>query len=179
MKRSGKFISVIVALATVLAAAVDKKKAPLPAPVSPRSKEVRDRIAFLFPQNAGLPENSALDHDPFRFGYTGTKDELQQQQKAKSKDSAPAPFISEEAAGMPDSEMLKRGVGKIRVGGVFVLNGVAKISVDGSPRKEGDVITVSILGRPVPILIGHLTPKSVIFMLADQGEKGPQVALRF
>ena len=89
------------------------------------------------------------------------------------------PLPSEESLGISDAEILKKGVGKLRVGGVFVLNGVVKISVDGSPHREGDIITVNVLGRPVPVLIGHLTPKSVIFMLSDQGEKGPQVALRF
>ena len=178
-KRGTAILAALILAAPLGVAAADKVKVPPKQAPSPRSKEVRDEIASLFPPNAGLPENSALDHDPFRFGYTGTKEELELLKNAKGKSAVLPPLPSEESLGISDAEILKKGVGKLRVGGVFVLNGVVKISVDGSPHREGDIITVNVLGRPVPVLIGHLTPKSVIFMLSDQGEKGPQVALRF
>lgn len=93
--------------------------------------------------------------------------------------AAPVVRSAEEKIPQSDAELLKRAVAKLKVGGVFVMRGLSKIMVDSVARKEGDVVTVSVAGRRVNVLISHLGDNRVIFVLQGQGTKGPTVTVNY
>jgi hypothetical protein len=79
-----------------------------------------------------------------------------------------------------DAEILKRAVGKLRIGGVFIIRGAAKIMIDGANHKEGDILSVSIAGKRVNVKINELLPSKVVFgMTGAAGDTKPTVTVKF
>ena len=176
--------------------------APLPA----HYQQMRAMIAELYPDAAHLPVIWDEAHDPFRYAYNDEepteKDEGETPAAAPPKDldtqslieagldmmggkgkpkAGAAATTRTKTESMPttDAELLKRAVGKLRIGGVFVLKGVSRLLVDSVQRVEGDVIAVSVAGKRVNVLLEHLNPQKATFVISGVGDAGPQVTIKF
>jgi len=153
-------------------------------PVNPRYGQVRDKIARLFHTDAPLSPVNDPKGDPFRSAVSGpaagTADGGSLPGSAAGGDTgATGPARGPEAPpGAPD-EFLRRTVLGLKVGGVSVLNGVARISVDGTPHRQGDYVKAGSRGSPTWLQISEITPTSVTFRLRDAGPDGPKFTLRF
>jgi len=141
-------------------------------PVNPRFKQVRDKIAVLFHTDAPLSPVADPGSDPFRIGSAGAAPALD---AAGPQTPEPA---SEPASGSPE-EQLRQFVGRLRIGGVSVLNGVARVSIDGTPHRQGDFVKAGDPANPVWLQVARLTSGSVTFRFRDNTEPdGPSFTLR-
>jgi hypothetical protein len=154
--------------------------APVPPviPVNPRFKQVRDKIATLFHTDTPLSPVADPKNDPFRTESSGAPATPGVADDAGLAAGRGAQASPEPRQGSPN-ELLKREVMGLKVGGVSVLNGVARISVNGTPHKQGDFIKAGTPASPVWLEIESITPTSVTFRLRDAGPEGPAYTERF
>ena len=130
-------------------------KAP---PLSPRFRQVRDRIDALFQhRNAALPP---LDPrlDPFR--PPGAAPEI-----------LPLKSIDSGAAGAPvaapssDVKLLQESVATLKVSGIFEIGGKQHLVINSRPYKEGDVIQTQVRGTAVYLRVRQISRNSLVLVL--------------
>ena len=130
-------------------------KAP---PLSPRFRQIRDRIDALFQhRNAALPP---LDPtlDPFR--------------PPGAVPAAPLPQISNSSGAkvpvvVPSSgvKLLQDAAATLRVSGIFEIGGKQHLVINSRPYKEGDVIQTQVQGNTVYLRIRQIARNSMVLVL--------------
>lgn len=81
-------------------------------------------------------------------------------------------------------KLLKSALATLKIGGVFVMNGTAQLTIGGELHKEGDEFTARVPNattgriRLVLLRVKHLSATSVTIAMADSGPNGAEVRIR-
>lgn len=127
-------------------------------PLSPRFRQIRDRIDALFQhRNAALPP---LDPrlDPFR--PPGAVPEIPAVKTADS-NTAAAPVVAPSS----DVKLLQESMATLKVSGVFEIGGKQHLVINSRPYKEGDVIQTQVRGVAVYLRVRQISRNSLVLVL--------------
>ncbi len=134
-------------------------KTPGPPPLSPRFKQVRERIDALFADRSTPPPNPTLLDNPFRPpGAIPAEPEPTPENPAEP---APAAPVSS------DLETLQQAVATLRVTGTFNVGGEVHLVINARPYKAGDVLQVSLPRGTVYLRVREIAPNLVTLTLNE------------
>ena len=123
---------------------VSPEKAPSP-PLSPRFKQVRERIDALFQNRNETPPPPNPRLNPFRPpGLPAIDPEPAQFSADLGLSLTPAPVIP-----ASDLARLQEGVATLKVSGTFDKDGLLYLVINAKPYKNNDVIQTQVQGEPV------------------------------
>lgn len=127
-------------------------------PLSPRFRQVRDRIDALFQhRNAALPP---LDPslDPFRPpGAVPAPSSV----KISDSDGAKVPVVGPSS----DVRLLQDAAATLKVSGIFEIGGKQHLVINSRPYKEGDVIQTQVQGNTVYLRVRQISRNSMVLVL--------------
>lgn len=134
---------------------------PAPPPLSPRFKQVRERISGLYQNRNETPPPPDPRYNPFRPPGM----------------AIPVPVPSagvEPVAGEPvlvasatDLARLQEAVATLKVSGTFEKDGRLYLVINAKPYKDNDVIQTQVQGEPVYMRVRQVSRRSVTVVLND------------
>ena len=166
MNPSRSLALVAVALAASLASlagaeAPPADKGPAAPPLSPRFKQVRDRIDALLRHRNETPPPPDPRFNPFRPPGTPVIAAAGPRDAQEPETAAPA------ASSSSDLARLQQCVATLKVSGTVEIAGRTHLVINSKPYKEGDVIQTLAQGEPVYLRVRQITRSSVKFTLRD------------
>jgi hypothetical protein len=137
-----------------LLAAADLSSAPAENSVSPPAPNTRFALTRSHIDSLFRYRNKALpppDANPFRLIV----------------ETPGVPTNSTAAAVMPDSDavILRENVATLKIGGYFVLDGKAVLTINRRPYREGDTVIAGTAGKRVYLRIRQITSNSMTVSL--------------
>ena len=145
------------------------EKAPAP-PLSPRFKQVRERIDVLFQNRNETPPPPNPRLNPFRPpGLPVSNPDPAQLSPDLGLSLTPAPVIP-----ASDLARLQEGVATLKVSGTFEKDGRLYLVINAKPYKNNDVIQTQVQGEPVYMRVREISRRSVTVALNDA-----EMTLRF
>jgi len=133
-----------------------------PVPLSPRFKQVRERISALYQNRNETPPPPDPRYNPFRPPGVAIQ-------------AAPVlPASAEPAAGEPvlvasatDLARLQEAVATLKVSGTFEKDGRLYLVINAKPYKDNDVIQTQVQGEPVYMRVRQVSRRSVTVVLNE------------
>ena len=134
-------------------------------PLSPRFRQIRERIAVLFHDRIDPPPPPDLRFNPFR--PPGATVPVYAPADAEG-GTTPAPVVAAQA----DLAILQQAVALLRVRGIVERGGKLLLTINAGPGrdgtyKEGDILTLIAQDQPVHLRVRQITRYSVMFSLRD------------
>lgn len=144
-------------------------KAPGAGPLSPRFKQIRERINALFEHRNEPPEPPDPRYNPFRPPGAVP---VAAGPAANARDPAvaaqiPAPLSS-------DLALLQQAVATLKVSGTFQIGGRSHLVINAKPYKVGEVIQTKVKGESVFLRVRAISRNSVTL-----GLNGAEMTLKF
>lgn len=144
-------------------------KVNVPPPLSPRMRQIRERIDVLFAHRNGTISPVSARLDPFR--PPGSAIDLPP--PASVDDMATVlPDAGEQATG--DLATLQKAVATLKVSGTFEIGGRQHLVVNSRPYTDGDVIPTVLDGKTVYLRVREVSGKALTLTL-----NGAEIALKF
>jgi hypothetical protein len=138
------------------------KLPPVPV-VSPRFKQVRERIDALFSNRNETPAPPDPRHNPFRSPGTVIEARpVAAPEPASSTPSEPLPVAS-----ATDLARLQAAVATLKVSGTFEKDGRLFLVINAKPYKDNDVLQTQIQGEPVYMRVRQVSRHSVTVVLNE------------
>jgi hypothetical protein len=136
---------------------------PPPGPVlSPRFKQVRERIDALFSNRNDTPATPDPRQNPFRSPGTVIESRPVPAPTEPNAPSEPLPVAS-----ATDLARLQAAVATLKVSGTFEKDGRLFLVINAKPYKDNDVLQTQIQGEPVYMRVRQVTRHSVTVVLND------------
>jgi len=131
------------------------KDAPKPPPLSPRFKQVRERMATLFSVRTETPPAVDATKNPFRVAGAPPPVVINKEGKPE-----PAPVAT-------DRVLLQQGVAQLKISGFVEREGHVHLTINQALYKEGDVIKVTVKTQTLYLRLSKVTRNSVTLTLNE------------
>ncbi len=133
---------------------------PAPPPLSPRFKQVRERIDALFLHRNEPPPPIDPRKNPFRPAGATPVAVLPGGGPTANLPPPPPPPSA-------DLDVLRLGAAALKVAGTVQINGRAHLIINQAPYKEGDVLNVRVKGQPVYLRVKNISRYSYTLSLNE------------
>ena len=128
-----------------------------PPPLSPRFKQVRDRIYVIFHNRNETPPPPDPKANPVRLPGAPEVAVL----KSGGGDGPPIEAASSDLA------RLQQGVATLKVSGTFEKDGKLYLVINGKPYKDNEIIQTQVQGEPVYLRVRQISRKGATVVLND------------
>lgn len=168
MKRAGLLLFLLLAATGPLpaaepAATAAAKLPPVP-PLSPRFKQVRERIDALFSNRNETPAPPDARANPFRSpgAVIEARPVTAPEPTSSTTPNEPLPVAS-----ATDLARLQAAVATLKVSGTFEKDGRLFLVINAKPYKDNDVLQTQIQGEPVYMRVRQVSRHSVTVVLNE------------
>jgi len=137
-----------------------------PGSMSPRFKQVQERIAALFQHRNEPPPPVEPRHNPFRPPGSAPP----AAPASSDTPELPRPSAGSDYSGLSPGAslaLLQQGAATLKVSGIFEIGGRAHLVINARPYKEGDVVQTLVRGETVYLRVKEIAKRSVTLALNE------------
>lgn len=143
---------------------------PAPPPLSPRFKQIRERIYGLYHYRNETPPAPNPATNPFR--PPGAAPVSTPPASSGGRGETPSTAVSQVSTA--DLALLQQSVAALKVSATMEKDGKMHVVIKGKPYKQGDVIQILSQGETVYLRVRQVSRNSIIFALNET-----EMTLRF